>query len=119
MIGAEIFATVGSEEKAQYLMSTFGLPRSHIFHSRDASFLPDVLAATNGRGVDTVLNSLSGELLHASWQCVAEFGIMLEIGKRDLIGHGKLAMDVFEANRSYCGIDLGHLIELRPTVGKR
>jgi NADPH:quinone reductase-like Zn-dependent oxidoreductase len=119
MMGAEIYATVGNEEKIQYLMSTFGIPRGRIFNSRDISFLKDVLRETDGRGVDLVLNSLSGELLHASWECVAEFGTLLEIGKRDFIGHGKLAMSIFEANRSYAGIDLGHLIEVKPSVGKR
>jgi NADPH:quinone reductase-like Zn-dependent oxidoreductase len=116
---AEIFCTVGNEEKVQYLMSTFGIPRNRIFNSRDSSFLPDVMRETDGCGVDLVLNSLSGELLHASWECVAEFGTMLEIGKRDLIGKGKLAMDIFEANRNYCGIDLGHLIEVKPALGKK
>ncbi|KAI8287374.1 Highly reducing polyketide synthase [Colletotrichum sp. SAR11_57] len=117
MAGAEIFCTVGSEEKAKYLMSTFGMPRDHIFQSRDASFLPDILDATGGRGVDIVLNSLSGELLHASWSCIAEFGRMIEIGKRDFIGNGKLALNPFEMNRSYHGVDLGHLIELKPEKG--
>ncbi|KAF5665038.1 polyketide synthase [Fusarium denticulatum] len=102
MAGAEIYATVGNEEKAKYLVNTFGLPRSHIFSSRDAGFVEGLKKETNGRGVDLCLNSLSGELLHATWRCVAEFGKLVEIGKRDLIGHGKLDMGVFLASRSYC-----------------
>ena len=66
MVGAEIYATVGSAEKVKYLMDTFGLPRSHIFSSRDTSFLAGVMRETQNRGVDVVLNSLSGELLHTS-----------------------------------------------------
>nr|ALQ32752.1 putative polyketide synthase [Fusarium anthophilum] len=104
--GLEIYTTVGNEEKVQYLVDNFGLPRSRIFNSRDASFLYDIRAATEGHGVDLVLNSLSGELLHASWQCVAPYGKMLEIGKRDFIGKARLEMDLFEANRSFIGIDL-------------
>lgn len=65
--------------------------------------------ATNGRGVDVVLNSLSGELLHASWKCVAEYGMMVEIGKTDLIGEGRLAMEIFEQNRGYHGVDVSKL----------
>jgi NADPH:quinone reductase-like Zn-dependent oxidoreductase len=114
MIGAEIFATVGSPEKIEYLVEHHGVPRERIFHSRDDSFKTEVLRATNGCGVDLVLNSLSGELLHASWTCVAEFGAMLEIGKRDFIGHAQLAMNPFEMNRRYCGIDIGHLFECKP-----
>ena len=105
MIGAEIYATVGSEEKTQYLMKEFQLERKRIFNSRDASFVEGVMHETQQKGVDLILNSLSGELLHATWKCVAPFGKMVEIGKRDLIGFGKLDMDVFLANRSYCCVD--------------
>lgn len=87
-------------------MKTFGILRQRIFNSRDTSFLPAIKAATNGRGVDLVLNSLSGELLHASWSCVAEYGKMIEIGKRDFVGKARLDMDLFEFNRSFVGVDL-------------
>ena len=73
------------------------------------------MAATNGRGVDVVLNSLSSDLLHASWSCVAEFGVMVEIGKRDLVGHGTLAMALFEQNRSFVGVDYSRIIQERPS----
>jgi NADPH:quinone reductase-like Zn-dependent oxidoreductase len=74
------------------------------------------MSATGGRGVDLVLNSLSGELLHTSWKCVAEFGRMIEIGKRDLIGRAKLSMDLFASNRSFFGVDLASMpsSKLRP-----
>lgn len=105
MIGAEIYVTVGTEPKVQHLMKTFNIPRNRIFSSRDDSFVEGVMRETQRNGVDLVLNSLSGELLHATWQCVAPFGKMVEIGKRDLIGFGKLDMSVFLANRSYCCVD--------------
>ena len=63
-------------------------------------------ATTQGRGVDLVLNSLSGELLHALWNCVAEYGKMVEIGKRDFICKAMLNMDLFAFNRSFIGVDL-------------
>ncbi|KAL8901143.1 MAG: hypothetical protein Q9207_005346 [Kuettlingeria erythrocarpa] len=114
MIGAEVYVTVGSDEKAQHLMDHFPISSDRIFHSRDESFVRDVRQATHGRGVDIVLNSLSGDLLHASWKCVAEFGMMVELGKRDIVGHGMLEMDIFEANRSYCCVDIAHLIRDKP-----
>jgi NADPH:quinone reductase-like Zn-dependent oxidoreductase len=73
----QIFATVGSEEKVQFLIENFNIPRSQIFDSHSTSFLASVLEATNRRGVDIALNSLAGELLHATWQCVAPFGTMM------------------------------------------
>ncbi|KAL8914311.1 MAG: hypothetical protein Q9171_001031 [Xanthocarpia ochracea] len=74
VVEAEIYATVGSEEKVQHLMTTFNIPRERIFNSRDASFVKGLMQATHKKGVDLVLNSLSGELLHATWQYVASFG---------------------------------------------
>ena len=105
---------MGSEQKAQYLHSQIGLPRDRIFDSRSESFVMDIMAKTGGKGVDIVLNSLSGELLHASWKCVAEFGKLIELGKRDLAGFGKLDMEVFLKNRSYCCVDVAHLTQDRP-----
>ncbi|KAI1347996.1 putative polyketide synthase [Xylaria sp. FL0043] len=100
MIGAEIYATVGTEEKALFLMEKCQIPRSRIFSSRSTTFHSSIMSETAGRGIDLVLNSLAGELLHASWQCVAEFGTMIEIGKRDLLGDARLDMRPFLDNRT-------------------
>ncbi|KAL3486980.1 KR domain-containing protein [Aspergillus germanicus] len=103
---AKIFATVGNKEKAQYLVDNTSIPRDCIFNSRDASFLPDVMRATGGRGVDVVLNSLAGKLLHASWEK------FFEIGKRDLLTHGSLDMSLFQQNRAFYDVDLKDLAEV-------
>jgi hypothetical protein len=59
--------TVSNDEKVEYLMETFNLPRNRIFNSRSTAFVSDIMRETNGKGVDLALNSLSGELLHATW----------------------------------------------------
>lgn len=112
----KIYATVGSETKVQHLINNFGIPRSHIFSSRDTSFYPNLMKETEGQGVDIVLNSLAGDLLHASWKCVAEFGKMIEIGKRDFLEHGTLALEAFGGNRAFFGVDLIRLAEKAGTV---
>ena len=114
MLGAEVYLTVGSARKVDYLVENYGVPRRRIFNSRDASFVEGVMRETKGRGVDLVLNSLSGELLHESWKCVAAYGAMLELGKRDIMGSGRLNMALFEGNRSYHGIDLSQYGLERP-----
>jgi NADPH:quinone reductase-like Zn-dependent oxidoreductase len=100
-------------------MNNYGIPKERIFNSRDLTFQRDLMAATNGRGADVVLNSLSGELLHASWQCTAEFGFMIEIGKRDMHGKGAIALDLFERNRSYVGVDFAQIGAQRPWIASR
>ncbi|KAL5356851.1 hypothetical protein BJX96DRAFT_171992 [Aspergillus floccosus] len=118
-VGAEIFASVGSEEKAQFLVQNYGIRRSHIFDSHTDAFLSGVMQQTNGRGVDLVLNSLAGELLRASWKCVAKFGKLLEIGKRDILGHGALDLHGFQDCRSFCAFDLYTVAFDDPSRGRR
>ncbi|KAG8157981.1 hypothetical protein KVR01_012253 [Diaporthe batatas] len=113
-LGADVYATVGSEEKVRFLQQEFAIPRDHIFHSRDDSFVHDILAATGNRGVDVVLNSLSGYLLHASWQCVAPCGTFVELGKRDIVGRSKLAMEPLDENRAFVAVDMAHLAVHNP-----
>ncbi|PWY84422.1 polyketide synthase [Aspergillus eucalypticola CBS 122712] len=119
MAGATIYATVGSEEKVKYLMETYGLPRNRIFNSHDSSFVEGVMRETQGQGVDLALNSLSGELLHATWLCLAEFGKMVDIGKRDMLGAARLDMGRFLGSRTYSCFYLDLLRDKRPSECKR
>lgn len=100
-------------------MENYGISRDHNFDSRSTSFLDDLRRRTSGRGVDVALISLSGELLHAKWRCVAKWGKMIEIGKRDLMRPGKLDMDVLLANRSYCCVDIDRMRNERPQNADR
>lgn len=110
--GATVYATVSTEEKKDYLVNTFGVKRENIFNSRDSSFLPAVMAATNGKGVDVILNSLIGDLLHDSWRCCARFGRFVEIGKRDITDAGKLDMQVFKRNVTFTAFDVSELCDV-------
>ncbi|KAL4933195.1 acyl transferase domain-containing protein [Aspergillus undulatus] len=110
-IGATIYATVGSEAKVQYLIDTFDIPRSHIFNSRDSSFLSGLMRETNGRGVDIVLSSLSGELLRTSWECVSLGGTMFDISRRDVLADAMLPMKGFVDRRSFITVDLGEYMD--------
>ncbi|KAI5917692.1 hypothetical protein F4810DRAFT_640865 [Camillea tinctor] len=112
--GAEIFATVGFDEKKQFLMSTFGIPEDHIFYSRNTSFAQGIMRVTKGYGVNVVLNSLSGDALRASWECIAPYGRFVEIGKADITANSSLPMACFAKNVSFSAFDLVHLIESNP-----
>ncbi|KAJ5198035.1 uncharacterized protein N7498_007152 [Penicillium cinerascens] len=92
MVGAEIYATVGSEEKLQALMSVSNIPCNRIFNSRTKEFLPRLMEETNGVGVDVVLNSLSATLL---------VKVLLDRQR-------------FEPNRSFVGFDHVFFYEKRP-----
>ncbi|KAL4867992.1 hypothetical protein BDV12DRAFT_209443 [Aspergillus spectabilis] len=107
-VGAEIYVTVGSDEKRQFLHESLGIPYERMFSSRTTQFAAGILAATQGRGVDVVLNSLTGDLLDASWRICADGGTMVEIGKKDILDRNKLAMEPFDRNCSFRALDFSH-----------
>ena len=111
LLGANVFATVGTEAKKQYLVDEFGLDITHIYSSRDSSFLPAVLEATNGQGVDVVLNSLVGDLLHDSWRACAPLGRFVEVGKKDIVDAGNLEMSKFKQGVTFSAFDLSMLYD--------
>jgi NADPH:quinone reductase-like Zn-dependent oxidoreductase len=115
-IGAKIFVTVGSDEKRDFLMKKYGIPSEHIFSSRNRTFADKVMALTGGNGVDVVLNSLAGQLLRETWNCIAYFGRFIEIGKRDLELNNNLEMGPFVRSVTYASIDLIALGELRGNI---
>ncbi|KAK1593857.1 beta-ketoacyl synthase domain-containing protein [Colletotrichum navitas] len=113
-IGAEIFCTVGSNAKRQLLIDTFGIPPDHIFSSRLRTFKQGILRLTRGRGVDCVLNSLSGESLHDSFAVLAPLGTFVEIGKSDIYRKNEISMIPFDNSVTFAAVDLTVLARLKP-----
>lgn len=119
MVGADIYVTVGSHEKMTFLMQRYDIPEDHILYSRDNSFGPAIRRATGNEGVDVVLNSLAGDLLRESWDCLAPFGRFIEIGKADITKNSRLEMLKFEHNVTFASVDLTKVAKFRPKLMKR
>ena len=110
--GAEVYTTVSTQEKKDYLVEKLGVKRENIFNSHDSSFLPSIMKATNNRGADVALKSSIGDLLHDNFHSCARFGRFVEIGKRDLTDEGRLDMQVFKRNVSYMAFDVSELCDV-------
>ncbi|KAL7030368.1 hypothetical protein ACKWTF_006629 [Chironomus riparius] len=83
--GLEVYTTVSNEDKKNFLLQKFPkLKPENIGNSRNTTFEKMVLENTEGKGVDYVLNSLSGDKLKASISCLGINGVFLEIGKYDI-----------------------------------
>ncbi|HVJ18921.1 MAG TPA: SDR family NAD(P)-dependent oxidoreductase, partial [Polyangiaceae bacterium] len=117
-VGAEIYATVGSEEKRRYVQS-LGVKAEHTFDSRSLAFADEIMAATGGAGVDVVLNSLAGPAIHKSVRCLAPYGRFVEIGKTDIYRNSKLALEPFGNNLSYFAVDIDRMLEQKPEFASR
>ncbi|QKW52397.1 type I polyketide synthase [Streptomyces buecherae] len=118
--GAEVFATA-SEPKWGVLRG-LGVADDHIASSRSLEFRDRFLAATGGRGVDVVLNSLAGEYVDASLALLPRGGHFLEMGKTDIrepadvtAGHPGVryqTFDVIEAGPDRLGAMLTEVVGL-------
>ncbi len=75
--GVEVFGTA-STGKWEFLRS---MGVNYIMNSRTLDFADEVMAYTNGQGVDLVLNSLTGEFIPKSLSVMKRNGRFLEIGK--------------------------------------
>ena len=112
-LGAEIYATAGSDEKRDFLKL---LGVDYIFDSRSLAFSDEILALTHQKGVDVVLNSLAGEAINRNFRVLKPFGRFLELGKRDFYENTKIGLRPFRNNISYFGIDADQLLKLRPEL---
>ncbi|MFF0278671.1 SDR family NAD(P)-dependent oxidoreductase [Streptomyces sp. NPDC004330] len=118
--GAEVFGTAGTAKwdalRAQ------GLDDRHIAGSRTLDFADRFLDATDGRGVDVVLNSLAGDFVDASLRLLPRGGRFVELGKADVRDAAQVAADrpgtvyrafeLMEAGPELIGRMLAELLEL-------
>ena len=116
-LGASVFATVGSDHKRAFLREHYGLDDGHIFSSRNAQFANAIMRSTSGRGVDAVLNSLTGDLLQKSMSCLSTFGTFIEIGKRDILANSRMEMKAFESTRTFTAVNMLDIFDHDPRKG--
>jgi acyl transferase domain-containing protein len=101
--GAIVFATASAYKRAT--LRRMGV--EYVYDSRTTDFADQILADTNGEGVDVVLNSLTNEgFIEATVRATAKGGRFAEIAKRDIwtaeqmaavrpdIDYGIIALDV-------------------------
>lgn len=93
-IGAEIFATAGSEEKLSAARS-FGADHAYNYVIED--FAREVMDRTGGYGVDVVLDSVGGSVFRKSWKILAQMGRYVILGVSAVNGRG--ALNYFRAAR--------------------
>ncbi|WP_442934533.1 SDR family NAD(P)-dependent oxidoreductase, partial [Micromonospora sp. CPCC 205546] len=119
-LGAEVYGTA-SPGKWPALRAT-GFDDAHLASSRSLDFAGEFARRTGGRGVDVVLNALSGEFVDASLGLLADGGRFVEMGKTDKRDPQRVAaahpgvsyqvFDLIEAGPQKIGAMLGELMAL-------
>ncbi|MES0881355.1 NAD(P)H-quinone oxidoreductase [Roseibium sp. SCP14] len=74
--GAEVFTTVGSDEKAQAVRK---LGADHVINYRDQAFEKTILELTDGKGVDVILDMVGGDYVERNWKAAAVEGRICQI----------------------------------------
>ncbi|MBT2291740.1 amino acid adenylation domain-containing protein [Paenibacillus albidus] len=100
-IGAEIYATAGTEEKRAYLRS---LGITQVYSSRDLGFADQIRESAGA--VDVVLNSLTGAAVEKGLSLLAPHGRFLEMGVKDIMENSNLEMRMFEKGISLSAISM-------------
>jgi acyl transferase domain-containing protein/NADPH:quinone reductase-like Zn-dependent oxidoreductase/acyl carrier protein len=119
-LGAEVFATASPGKWR--VLEALGIDADHLASSRDLEFREKFLAATDGNGVDVVLNALAGEFVDASLDLLPSGGRFVEMGKTDIRdaealgathpGVTYMAFDLFEAGLDRATAILKEMVRL-------
>jgi NADPH:quinone reductase-like Zn-dependent oxidoreductase len=100
-IGAKIVATAGTSEKRAYLVER-GI--EHVFDSRSTRFAAEMRSA--GLVPDTILNTLSGDLMLESLTLLGPFGRFVHIDKKDIAVNAPLPLGYLIQGLSFHFLDL-------------
>lgn len=111
--GANVYATASNQEKSDYLKS---LGVMAVYNSRSLHFYSQLMSDTDEKGVDVVLNSLSGEAIYKSMLCLSPYGRFIEVGKADIYNKEKLSSYLFRKNASYCAVDMDAILRDKPEI---
>ncbi|HWU90309.1 MAG TPA: SDR family NAD(P)-dependent oxidoreductase [Kofleriaceae bacterium] len=109
--GAEIYATAGSARKVEYLQR---LGVAHAINYVAQDFEQEVDRLTNGRGVDVVINTLSGDAIQKGLNCLSSGGRYIEIAMTALKSARSVDLSVLSDNQTFYSVDLRKLARNRP-----
>ena len=87
-LGAEVFATVGSDEKVQIAT---GQGADHVVNYRTEDFGEFVKMKTGGEGIDVVLDSVGGEVFKRGWNLLAPMGRYVVFGFAAVTGKSSIS----------------------------
>lgn len=112
--GAQVIATVGSQEKAEIAMARGA---DHCILYRDVDFAEAVLDITNGEGADVVYDSVGKETIKGSLKCLKSRGVLSNNGNASGTIGALDPLDLAEAGSVF--FTRPHLASYIPTAEAR
>jgi len=92
-LGHKVFVTVGSDERAA-AVEALGATKAINYKTQD--FVEEIKRLTDGRGVDVVLDMVSGEYINRNIKCLADDGRIVIIAQ---LGGSKATIDTAQVMR--------------------
>jgi NADPH:quinone reductase-like Zn-dependent oxidoreductase len=127
--GAEVYGTVSSSEKMDYLKK---MGVRYPINYRESDFAEVVNRATSGKGVNLVLDSVGGSIFRRSLKLLVPGGRIICYGVTDMMSGGRRkiwrvfikylvspkvkVLDLIQNNRCICGLALNRLINDKESI---
>ena len=111
----KIIATASSQEKIDYALS---IGANVGINYSETGWPEEVLKATNGNGVDLILESVGGDVLEGSIKVLSQFGRLLYIGSSSAKEQAwdRLNLVNILSNKTIIGFNIAHLLSNRPEL---
>ncbi|KAJ6031693.1 Acyl transferase/acyl hydrolase/lysophospholipase [Penicillium herquei] len=107
---AQVYAAIESPEDRKFVLQNLGVPAERIFDVNDASFEALVLHATEGEGVDVLLNLLDGhDILRNHSRCIAVGGKLVDISLANIDDSLHPSHEKILRNITFSTVDLSRL----------
>ncbi|PPA76504.1 NAD(P)H-quinone oxidoreductase [Achromobacter spanius] len=110
-MGNRVFATVGSDDRAR-AVEALGAEKGINYKTQD--FVKEVMDATDGRGVDVILDMVAGDYIARDMQCLADDGRIVIIAQ---LGGSRADVDTSQVMRRRLTIT-GSTLRPRPIAFK-
>ncbi|MDJ0392185.1 SDR family NAD(P)-dependent oxidoreductase [Rhodococcus sp. G-MC3] len=116
LMGARVIATAGTEERREVARAAGA---HEVLASRSLNYSEEVMALTDGRGVDVVFNSSPGEIMAQNLHVAGEFARIIELGKADIYFGGVMDLKPFDRNITFYAVDMDRMFEHKPDLARQ
>lgn len=111
MFGARVYATAGSDAQRDRLR---GLGVDYIGDPLSPDFADEIMRASDGDGMDIVLNDLPGEAIRRGVELLSPGGRFIELGKEGISAELTLGLAALARSASFSVVDLEVTLRQRP-----
>ncbi len=115
-MGAHVIGTAGTADRRAV---AYEAGAHEMIASRSLGFADEVMALTDGRGVDVVFNSSPGEIMAQNLHVAREFGRVVDIGKADIYFGGVMDLRPFDRNLTFYAVDMDRMFEHKPVLARQ